>query len=61
MLFFGPKWVIFGVLALPKKLGESFERFGRKLHIPYTCLDASKKLGFCWNLQHTQGSPLSMA
>ena len=34
--------VIFGVLAL-QKLGQSVGGFRRKLHIPSTSLDASKK------------------
>ena len=28
--FFGPKWVIFGVLALQKQ-GETFDGFGHKM------------------------------
>ena len=39
--FFGPKWVIFGVLALQKE-GETFEGFGRKMAYSSSCLDAPK-------------------
>ena len=64
--FFGPKWVIFGVLALQNK-----ERLSRgldvKWHIPSTCLDAYRKwfsIGIYsinraseWLWLETQGTP----
>ena len=64
--FFGPKWVIFGVLALQTK-----ERLSRgldvKWHIPSTSLDASRKWfstgiysinrAFKWLWLEAQGTP----